>query len=261
MKVLLTSLILAIAVLNCGTPQPQEPEVIEKEIGAPPEGMVLIPSGYYTMGSDSNNESPKHKVWVEPFFIDKYEVTNHQYREFVDSTGHPAPSYFRDSDFNKPDQPVVGVSYYDALSYARWVGKRLPTEAEWERASRGGMEQKEFPWGNDLPFKKCNYAPKGNKEADGFEYTAPVGQFLPTNYGIYDMSGNVWEWCEDFYDTEYYKYSPEKNPVGPDSGYSKVLRGGSGMSINPKYLRCASRLELKPFVQDKYYGFRCVQTP
>lgn len=251
-------MILGFILINCGRTKPEVKEVMT---GPPPDGMVLIPGGYFTMGSDSGDESPKHKVWVAPFFMDKYEVTNRQYSEFVKATGHPKPPFFNDTSLNKPNQPVVGLSYYDALSYARWAGKRLPTEAEWEFAARGGLKEKEYPWGNELPFKKCNYAPEGEKDRDGYAFSSPVGVFRPNDYGLYDMAGNVWEWCQDFYDTLYYSKSPEKNPPGPDSGYTRVLRGGSWLSINPKHLKCSSRLELRPFVQDRYYGFRCVKTP
>jgi formylglycine-generating enzyme required for sulfatase activity len=265
MKHAIPILLFVCIVLQCGAPEKkEEPQIIEeKPIAPPPAGMVLIPGGYYTMGSDSINECPKHRVYVQAFYLDKCEVTNRQYKIFVDSTGHPAPLSFRDPDLNKPDQPVVGVSYFDAMAYAQWAGKRLPTEAEWERAARGGLEDKAFPWGNEDPFTRCNYAPvkKGGKDADGYEYSAPVGRFTPNNYGIYDMAGNVWEWCYDLYDSSYYSVSPDSNPMGPDSGYPHVLRGGSWLSIFPKYLTCSSRLELRPFIKDRYYGFRCAKTP
>jgi formylglycine-generating enzyme required for sulfatase activity len=254
-------IIIILTTLSCGASEDQEPQIKKEITDVPPHDMVFIPGGYFTMGSDTDDESPRHKVWVDPFFMDKFEVTNHQYKEFIEATGHPKPPFFNDSDLNKSDQPVVGVSYYDAASYAKWAGKRLPTEAEWERAARGGLKGKYFPWGDKPVTSRCNYAPKGSKEADGYEYTAPVGKFPSNNYGLYDMAGNVWEWCQDFYDAEYYKTSPVKNPLGPDSGYTRVLRGGSWLSINPKYLKCSSRLELKPFVQDRYYGFRCAKTP
>ena len=253
--------IIALIFLNCGKPEEPTPQVTEELVFIPPQGMVLIPAGYFTMGSDSGTASPKHKIWIDAFFIDKHEVTNRQYREFIEATGHPKPPFFRDRDLNKPDQPVVGVSYYDALTYTQWKRKRLPTEAEWEYAARGGLEGKQFPWGDEAVAKRCNYAPKPFREKDGYDYSAPVGKYAPNNYGLYDVAGNVWEWCQDFYDQEYYKISPEKNPTGPDSGYTRVLRGGSWLSINPKYLKCSSRMELKPFVQDRYYGFRCAKTP
>jgi sulfatase modifying factor 1 len=123
------------------------------------------------------------------------------------------------------------------------------------------MTGKRYPWGDDISAKNCNYVPPGGKEADGYEYTAPVGKYPTNAYGLYDMAGNAWEWCQDFYSTTYYSISPDSNPAGPDSGYTRVVRGGSYLSINPKYLTCASRLELKPFVQDRYYGFRCAKSP
>lgn len=260
-KISLIITIISLTLVNCGKPEEPTQQVTEEAAFVPPQGMVLIPAGYFTMGSDSGNASPKHKVWIDAFFIDKYEVTNHQYRRFIEATGHPKPSFLKDRDLNKPNQPVVGVSYYDALTYAQWAGKRLSTEAEWEYAARGGLESKQFPWGDESVAKRCNYAPKPFREKDGYEYSAPVGKYAPNNYGLYDVAGNVWEWCQDFYDQKYYKISPGKNPTGPDSGYSRVVRGGSWLSINPKYLKCSSRMELKPFVQDRYYGFRCAKSP
>lgn len=231
-------------------------------IGPPPAGMVLIPGGYFNMGSvDSTNEKPVHQVWIDTFYLDAHEVTNRQYREFIKATGHPPPPFLKDSILGRPDHPVVGVSYDDACAYAFWAGKRLPTEAEWEYAARGGLKDKIFPWGNDPPDGRCNFAPHGKKELDGWAFTAPVGRFKPNAFGLYDVAGNVWEWCSDFYDSTYYQRSPERNPTGPDSGYTRVLRGGSWLSINPKHLKCSSRLELKPFIRDRYYGFRCAKTP
>ncbi len=251
----ITLITIAILLIGC-VKKKEEVKPIRKI--KPPEGMVLIPGGRFVMGSENPGESPPHEVEVDSFYLDKYEVTNREYKEFIDSTGHPEPPYFNDPHFNKPDQPVVGVSYYDALSYAEWKGKRLPTEAEWEWAARGGLEGP-YPWGKDPPDKtKCNYAPQGEKELDGYEWTAPVGSFPPNGYGLYDMAGNVWEWCQDIYQKRYPE-SFQKNPKGPDSGYTHVLRGGSWISTKPKYLKVTSRLELKPFVKDRYYGFRCAK--
>lgn len=257
-------LIVSIIVAGCGQPEKTEPAVDASDLqslGQPPPGMVLVAGGSFTMGGDEGDEIPRHTVQVDPFFLDKHEVTNRQYQEFIEATGHPKPPFFKDSDLNKPEQPVVGVSYFDAQSYAQWAGKRLPSEAEWECAARGGVEGKLFPWGDGEPFSQCNFAPRGKKDADGYAFSAPVGKFPANAIGLYDMAGNVWEWCEDFYDASYYKTGPVKNPTGPDSGYTRVLRGGSWLSINPKHLRCSSRMELKPFVQDRYYGFRCAKTP
>lgn len=246
-----------VSVVSCGTPESRdEPTVEERTLPPPPDGMVLIPGGAFTMTADSGDTTPSHTIHIDAFYLDKAEVTNRMYRKFIDSTGHPAPPYSRDRDFNGPDQPVVGVSYDDARAYAGWAGKRLPTEAEWEYAARGGLRDKLHPWGDDEPFGRCNYAPihRGGKDADGYEYTAPVGRYAPNGYGLYDMAGNVWEWCQDYYDSLYCG-------VSRDSGYTRVLRGGSWLSINPKHLTCSSRLELRPFVKDRYYGFRCAKTP
>ncbi|OGC42745.1 hypothetical protein A2Y85_02415 [candidate division WOR-3 bacterium RBG_13_43_14] len=257
---IISLIFLCLLITKCGKTEKEEPGSTPAQPINIPDDMVLIPAGYFTMGGDSADEAPKHRIWVDSFLIDKTEVTNRQYMEFVKATGHPKPMYFRDPDFNRPDQPVVGVSHYDALSYAIWAGKRLPAEAEWEKAARGGVEGKEFPWGDEAPKGKCNYAPAGEKGADGHENTAIAGSFPPNPYGLYDMAGNVWEWCNDFYSAEYYQIGDEKNPVGPDSGYTRVLRGGSYLSIKPRHLRCSFRLELKPFVQDRYYGFRCAKS-
>ena len=250
-------------IIGCGgkTETVEEPVGEPTEIGPPPEGMVLVPAGSFIMGSDEGDQQPPHTVYIDAFYLDRHEITNREYMLFVKETGHPKPPFYKDSDFNKPDQPVVGISYNDAVAYACWVGKRLPTEAEWEFAARGGLEKKKFPWGDDINARNCNYVPSGGKDADGYEYTAPVEKYPPNGYGLYDMAGNAWEWCQDFYSTTYYAVSPDSNPAGPDSGYTRVLRGGSYLSINPKYLTCASRMELKPFVQDRYYGFRCAKSP
>jgi len=263
MKSYIVLFVTFLIVIGCGgkTETAEQLPVEPKEIGPPPAGMVLIPAGTFVMGSDQEDQQPAHTVSIDAFYLDKHEVTNREYMIFVKETGHPKPPYYKDSDFNQPDQPVVGVSYNDAVAYAAWVGKRLPTEAEWEYAARGGLAKKKFPWGDDISARDCNYVPSGGKEADGYEYTAPVSKYPPNGYGLYDMAGNAWEWCSDFYSTTYYAASPDSNPIGPDSGYTRIVRGGSYLSINPKYLVCAFRMELKPFVQDRYYGFRCAKAP
>ncbi len=257
-----TVLFFALFVTACGGGKtPGAGSDTTRAIGPAPAGMVLIPGGTFSMGADSFDEGPRHKIRIDSFFIDVREVTNRQYWEFVTATGHPPAPFFRDSVLGRPDHPVVGVSYDDARAYAFWLNKRLPTEAEWEYAARGGLKEKDYPWGNDPPNGRCNFAPHGKKNADGWAFTSPVGRYKANNYGLYDMSGNAWEWCSDFYDSTYYQRSPERNPVGPDSGYTRVLRGGSWLSINPKHLKCSSRLELKPYIKDRYYGFRCAKTP
>ena len=240
--------------------------------GAP---MVLIPAGEFQMGTDPSeiaalvqqygakafwfeSETPRHTVYVDAFYMDVYEVTNAQYQKFMEATGHSAPRYSSDSRYNAPEQPMVGVSWHDAVAYAEWAGKRLPTEAQWEKAARGGLSGKRYPWGDEAPDAGGVYrASYGNNTADGHRYAAPAGSFAP-NYGLYDMAGNVWEWCADWYDRSYYANSPLNNPLGPDSGTKRVLRGGSWYS-SPYYLRVATRaIHLSGEHARHLIGFRCI---
>ena len=226
-------------------------------------GMVLIPAGEFEMGDHFNegngDERPVHTVYLDAFYIDKYEVTNAQYKKFMDATGHVAPMYWSDSRFNAPGQPVVGVSWHDAVAYSEWLGKRLPTEAEWEKAARGGLMGKRYPWGDKAPDEggiyRANYKP-GNDAADDYVYTSPVGSFPSNGYGLYDMAGNVWEWCQDWFG-DYYSTSPKENPPGPISGTFRVLRGGSWYHT-PDTLRVAYRDLFNPSNASSDSGFRCV---
>lgn len=290
-------------------PEEQPKEIIGKD-GAK---MVLIPAGEFQMGTDPaeipklveflksqgisiakedwfKDETPRHTVYVDAFYMDVYEVTNAQYRKFVQETGHREPEGWKiesitgrsvglksefkpwaDSDFNKDNQPVVCVSWEDAKAYAEWAGKRLPTEAEWEYAARGGLVGKRYVWGDDWPPPKDsgNFADETLKKTfpkariidgydDGYAYAAPVGSYKPNGYGLYDMAGNVWEWCADWYDKDYYAYSPKLNPKGPDWGSDRVLRGGSWLSYLGSNLRAAGRSNFAP-IDDSGVGFRCVQ--
>jgi len=246
--------------------------------------MALIPAGEFQMGSSGNilhadghregyrDEKPVHTVHVDAFYMDKYQVTNAQYRRFVQETGHREPdgnawvpekggfrSGFKawsDESFKGDNQPVVCVSWEDAMAYAKWAGKRLPTEAEWEKAARGGLEGKKYPWGDDITHDNANYEEKDGK--DRWKYAAPVGSFAPNGYGLYDMAGNVWEWCLDWYNRDYYADSPERNPKGPDSGNWRVLRGGS-WDYHAVGLRCAHRHKFDPETRFSVVGFRCVK--
>jgi formylglycine-generating enzyme len=223
--------------------------------GAP---MVLISAGDFQMGDSldgMSNALPVHTVYLDAFYIDVYEVTNAQYKKFMDATGYKAPSYWNDPNYNATNNPVVGVSWDDAKAYADWAWKRLPTEAEWEKAARGGLVGKRYPWGDNITHDDANYSGTGGK--DVWTYTSPVGSFAPNGYGLYDMAGNVWEWCADWYDSNYYANSQKSNPTGPASGPYRVLRGGSWGGNNGYDLRAAFRYYNAPTYLYSYYGFRC----
>ncbi len=260
--------IILVLFIGCAEDIPEEdiPDTNLKTVnGKDGSEMVMIPEGEFEMGSNDgdDDEKPIHMVYVNAFYMDKYEVTNALYKKFIDATGHSEPYYWDDSKYNAPNQPVVGVNWYDAKAYAEWAGKRLPTEAQWEKAARGGLAGKRYPWGDEAPDSggvyRANYytGNDANDGADGYVYTAPVGSFPPNGYGLYDMAGNVWEWCADWYDGSYYANSPENNPTGPDSGADLVLRGGSWKAIS-YYLRAADRLIDGPSDKNCLIGFRCV---
>jgi len=229
------------------------PESIVNRDNAP---MALIPAGTFSMG---------RVVYVSGFYIDRYEVTNSQYKRFMDATGQKAPKHWDDSNFNAPDHPVVGVNWYDAVAYATWAGKRLPTEAEWEWAARGGLVGQKYSWGNNEPDgRQCNFADRNtdyswsNKYADdGYKYTSPVGSFPPNGYGLYDMIGNVDEWCSDWYG--WYSSSQQYNPTGPSSGTYRILRGSAWRS-RPEDVGVAARYYFTPLPSHDSTGFRCVLT-
>ena len=226
--------------------------------------MVLIPAGEFQMGSNygDNDEKPVHTVYVDGFYMDKYEVTVGQYKQFIRATGHRALSdgisYYSPTD----KHPVVKVNWHDAMAYAQWAGKRLPTEAEWEKAARGGLVGKTYPWGNAIDSNKANY---GRNVGE----TTAVGKYPPNGYGLCDMVGNVQEWCLDEYNEGFYKSSPSRNPISGDSiSYvinnftnvktSRVLRGGS-WGNSPKFVRVANRNRYPPTGTDTSGGFRCVR--
>jgi formylglycine-generating enzyme required for sulfatase activity len=306
-------------------------------------GMVMIPGGTFDMGGDNNqasaDEYPKHKVKVDPFYIDQTEVTNAQFRVFIEATnyittaerkpdwellkasvppGTPKPPdsmlvaaslVFQQTsgpvnlnDFNqwwrwekgadwkhpqgpnstidgKDNYPVVQVSWDDAQAYCKWTGKRLPTEAEWEFAARGGLLNNIYPWGNEpvnTGQPKTNSwegkFPYLNELKDGYVKAAPVKTFAANGYGLYDMAGNVWEWCADWYDANYYKTDEGKtliNPKGPAKSYDpedvytqkRSLRGGSFL-CNDSYCsgyRAARRMKSSPDTGLEHTGFRCVK--
>ena len=252
------------------------------------EGMVRIPAGEFEMGSNDpearKNERPVHTVYVDAFYIDQHEVTNLEYQQFVlanprwqknriDKRFHNG-IYLGDWNGNeypagKSKHPVRRVSWYAAMAYAVWLGKRLPTEAEWEYAARGGLAGKKYPWGDLIDHQRANYGNVGS--------TTPVGKYRPNGYGLYDMAGNVWEWCLDEYNEDFYSRSPRKNPLsgrhsvdwlinnftdvkpnGGDVKFYRVLRGGS-MVNDPSHLRVAFRIPVTPAFTIEAFGFRCVK--
>ncbi len=229
--------------------------------------MVLIPAGEFVMGRNDMppelGESPAHRVYLDAFYIDKYEVTNAQYQRFMEETGTPPPDFWTDAMLNQPDQPVVGVTWYQAKAYAEWAGKRLPSEAEWEKAARG-TDERAYPWGNHFDWKYGNFSDDALEDGhlDGFMGSSPVGHFSTdvSPYGVCDMGGNALEWVADWQDENYYAISPKVNPKGPATGTYKVLRGGA-MDIGPEYSRTTYRNRLMPHLTNMSFGFRCAKTP
>ncbi|MBL7700168.1 MAG: formylglycine-generating enzyme family protein [Chitinophagaceae bacterium] len=301
--------------------------------------MVLIPGGTYLMGSSNDegrsDEYPTHKVKIKDFWMDETEVTNAQFKKFVEATGYvttaeqkpdwdelkkqlppntpkppenvlvPSSLVFQPGHHQSPHEwwkwtkgaswkhpqgegssiegkdnyPVVHISWYDANAYAKWAGKRLPTEAEWEWAARAGLIDKPYTWGSE-PADEAHpvaniwqgHFPDSNSHADHFERAAPVKSFHPNRYGLYDMAGNVWEWCSDWYDAGYYKKVSENinvDPKGPDESYDpeeptipkKVIRGGSFL-CHDSYCtgyRVSARMKASPDTGLEHTGFRCVK--
>jgi len=257
--------------------------------------MALVKGGTFRMGSDEMpDESPVHEATVNSFWLDRYEVTVGEFARFVEATGYQTEAerfgwsgvfdsasgewQRRDgANWRHPEgtdrspaanEPVTQVSFADASRYARWAGKRLPTEAEWEYAARGGAAGKRYAWGDELrPGGKpaANWwqgeFPRRNTVEDGFPGRAPVGSFAPNGYGLHDMGGNVWEWCADWYGASYYSASVAANPPGPHTGAERVIRGGSWM-CSENYCsnyRVAARGHTAPDSGLNNLGFRCAR--
>ncbi len=223
--------------------------------------LVVIPAGWFLMGCDSgqDNEKPVHRVWIDEFLLASCQVTNTEYARFLKGADSAAPPFWHDAHLNQPAQPVVGVSWQEAARYCAWLstatGKhfRLPTEAEWERAARGGRESALFPWGDTPPQLLPDYAARCAVHWNtGPE---PVGQRETDVYGLFNMCDNVHEWCSDWYAPTYYEVSPDRNPRGPESGQRRASRGGSWRH-HIKISRCAARSSIPPEFQYADYGFR-----
>ncbi len=255
--------------------------------------MVYVPAGAFWMGSTSaeiedavaacvaaggsenpcrrshDAESPRHEIYLDAFWIDRTEVTNAQYRKCVEAgicekpsiCDWGAPTY---DDGSKADHPVVCVDWNDARTYCQWAVKRLPTEAEWEKAARG-TDGLLYPWGDAFDGRLVNFCDincqlerKNEDWDDGYTNTAPVGSYADggSPYGAWDMAGNVWEWVSDWYSGSYYDVSPQSNPPGPDTGTYKVARGGAWDGLW-SYTRAATRRDHQPSDRGSIFGFRC----
>jgi len=219
-------------------------------------GMVYIPAGEFIMGSvwGEWDEEPRHIVELSDFYMDKYEVTNEKYAQCVKAQKCMRQTAWAKKDLNAPKQPVVGVGWQDGVDYCKFVGKRLPYEAEWEKAARG-TDERRYPWGNEWHENWVNM----HHDTDGFAATAPIGSY-PNNvspYGVYDMAGNAWEWVWDFHGKHYYKHSERKNPKGPKTGVKHVMRGGSWLYDVPYFVVTSNRSPGRPWIRKKYVGFRC----
>lgn len=289
--IFLVSLLSFFSILQaCQTKEIEQPKTEVKD------GMILIKGDTFEMGSNDGMpfEKPVHTVKINSFLMDEHEVTVAEFAEFVKQTGYKteAEKFSWSGVFDvaqegwtkveganwqhpegknseaKPDEPVCQISWNDAAAYAKWAGKRLPTEAEFEYAARGGLVGQKYSWGDDLrPNGKpvANWwqgeFPEKNTLEDGFLRRAPVKSFAPNGFGLYDLAGNVWEWTSDWYSDDYYQKSPAENPKGAENGKEKSIRGGSWM-CSENYCsnyRVAGRSRSTPDTGLNNLGFRCVK--
>ena len=222
--------------------------------------LIRIQASSFLMGSDRGQdcERPIHRVSIDEFLLAATQVTNAEYARFLPTIGTPPP-FWQDANFNRPQQPVAGVSWHEAMQYCAWLtaqsGRtfRLPTEGEWECAARGGLEQKQFPWGDAPPQFLPNYATRWQTGPE------PVAQYAPNAFGLYDIGDNVHEWCSDWYDPNYYAVSPDRNPQGPEQSPMKPARKssrGGSWRHHIKVARCSARSSIPPEFHYADYGFR-----
>jgi len=244
-------------------------------------GMSLIPAGDFWMGRtffflpdaigyferDRQDDFPAHRIYLSAFYIDQYEVTNEEFARFLAAKGGTRPWHWAHGEIPKGEEkfPVYNVDWYQADAYCGWAGKRLPTEAEWEKAARGGLERNRYAWGNSLTTGSVEATPAANGRRAAAKPPAnvaskgpvEVGKYPPNGYGLFDMTGNVWEWTHDWYERNYYSISPLENPQGPEAGTVKVFRGAGWIDVDernwmPSFRNYADPLERAPTI-----GFRC----
>jgi sulfatase modifying factor 1 len=244
-------------------PAAQDFSVYKTLVGDDGREMVQISEGPFVMGSRDNDsdpdEKPEHQAYLKSYFLDKHEVTQDAYERFAKMTKRIKRKIevFEDDPAKLllPENPMIAVTWDDAAAYCKWAGKRLPTEAEWEKAARGEGKRR-YPWGEEFVVSYANI--DGNE--DGFRYLAPPGSFEAgrSPYGIYDMTGNVGEWVADFYDENAYRKSSYRDPTGPDQGEQRVIRGGSWRETK-RNVRSSKRFQAKPWRHDITVGFRCAK--
>lgn len=231
-------------------------------------GMTFIPGGEFLRGRSHalpddglkwfpvllQDEQPVKRIKLSPFYLDTYEVTNAQYAAFVKARQHRAPYNWPKGapPEGKEKHPVAAIDWHDAAAYCDWAGKRLPSEAEWERAARGLAEGAKYPWGNREPTKK-------DACYDTLAGPCEVGQFPAAGFGLFDMAGNVWEWTADWYGREYYAAAPAENPKGPSEGQYRVMRGGGWADVS-KYLTNSYRSWARPLERSPNIGVRCAKS-
>ena len=245
-------------------------ETIKGQDGA---AMVLVPAGPFTMGSNDGlpNERPEKKVALDAYYIDQYEVTLSLYRKFLEAAKHDSPPTWDDEAATTlGDRPAIGMKWTDAAAYCKWAGKRLPTEAEWEKAARG-TDGRRYPWGQMQPFVDIANYNRGlwvseavtlvgvTAGLEGLSVRPCLKEGGQSPFGLAHMAGNAAEWVADWYDREYYQKGPEKNPTGPTSGDKRVLRGGSWADL-PTALRVTARFSAEPDFEDRTIGFRCAKS-
>lgn len=242
-------------------------DMLKGKDGAP---MILIPAGPFLMGSNDGlpNERPEHTVTLNAFYIDQFEVTAGRYQKFIESAKHDLPPTWDDEAAHAMgDLPAVGMSWMDAAAYCKWAGRRLPTEAEWEKAARG-TDGRRYPWGHMQPFVDIANYNRGvwvseaitlvpvNSGLEGMSVRHGLKEGGKSPYGLFHMAGNAAEWVADWYERDFYQKSPDKNPIGPASGEKRVMRGGSWADL-PTALRVTARFSAEPDFEERTIGFRC----